>query len=147
MSGGGTADKRLCVWNILSASTTNAGNHLISEVDTGSQVCNLVWSPFTSEFATSHGFSDNSLSVWRCGNNEKSNVLTMLSKITAHSKRIIHLTISEDGETVVSGGGEGTLKYWNLFQKRNNGGRSYENVLMRANGLRTCKETGFGLIR
>jgi cell division cycle 20-like protein 1 (cofactor of APC complex) len=37
-SGGGTADKRIRFWNTLTGS-------LLSEVDTGSQVCNLVSSP------------------------------------------------------------------------------------------------------
>lgn len=36
-SGGGTADKKIRFWNTLT------GN-LLSEVDTGSQVCNLMWS-------------------------------------------------------------------------------------------------------
>ena len=36
-SGGGTADKKIRFWNTLTGS-------LLSEVDTGSQVCNLMWS-------------------------------------------------------------------------------------------------------
>lgn len=36
-SGGGTADKKIRFWNTLTGS-------LLTEVDTGSQVCNLMWS-------------------------------------------------------------------------------------------------------
>ncbi|KDO63639.1 hypothetical protein CISIN_1g011971mg [Citrus sinensis] len=57
-SGGGTADRCIRFWN----TTTNT--HL-SCMDTGSQVCNLVWSKNVNELVSTHGYSQNQIIVWR----------------------------------------------------------------------------------
>lgn len=53
-SGGGTSDKCIKFWNILSADVTS-----VSTVDTGSQVCNLAWSKTVNELVSTHGYSQN----------------------------------------------------------------------------------------
>jgi cell division cycle protein 20 (cofactor of APC complex) len=57
-SGGGTADRKICFWN-----TTNGA--LLQEVDTNSQVCSLVWSKHEKEILSSHGFTQNQLTLWK----------------------------------------------------------------------------------
>ena len=57
-SGGGTADRKICFWN----STTGA---LLQEIDTNSQVCSLLWSKHEKELLSSHGFTQNQLTLWK----------------------------------------------------------------------------------
>ena len=51
-SGGGTADKMIRFWNALE------GKPLQKE-DTGSQVCNLMFSKIENELISTHGYSQN----------------------------------------------------------------------------------------
>jgi cell division cycle protein 20 (cofactor of APC complex) len=66
-SGGGTADRKICLWNTGNGTCLN-------EVDTKSQVCAIQWSVHDREFVSSHGFTHNqvgplplySLRTWLC---------------------------------------------------------------------------------
>ena len=49
-SGGGAADRCIRFWN-----TTTTTNTAVSCMDTGSQVCNLVWSKNVNELVSTHG--------------------------------------------------------------------------------------------
>jgi len=49
-SGGGTADMKLRFWNTLTGT-------LMDQIDTGSQICNLMWSKNNNELVSTHGFS------------------------------------------------------------------------------------------
>lgn len=48
-SGGGTADRRIRFWNTLTGQPMQC-------IDTGSQVCNLIWSKHTQEFVSIYLF-------------------------------------------------------------------------------------------
>ena len=52
-SGGGTADRTIKFWNASSGA-------VLQSVDTGSQVCSLLWSKHQKELVSSHGFSQTS---------------------------------------------------------------------------------------
>ncbi|XAR70363.1 hypothetical protein NMG60_11027194 [Bertholletia excelsa] len=101
-SGGGTADRCIRFWN----TTTNA--HL-SCMDTGSQVCNLVWSKNVNELVSTHGYSQNQIIVWRYP------TMSKLATLTGHTCRVLYLAISPDGQTIVTGAGDETLRFWNVF--------------------------------
>ncbi|XP_078442432.1 B-type cell cycle switch protein ccs52A-like isoform X2 [Wolffia australiana] len=101
-SGGGTADRCIRFWN----TTTNA--HL-SCVDTGSQVCNLVWSKNVNELVSTHGYSQNQIIVWRYPSMSK------IATLIGHTLRVLYLAISPDGQTIVTGAGDETLRFWNVF--------------------------------
>ena len=101
-TGGGTADKTLRIWNTLTGERT----HL---VDTKSQVCGIVWNNDGSEFVSSHGFSDNQLTIWRFPTMKK------LADLTGHTSRVLHLAKSPDGEMVVSAAGDETIRFWRCF--------------------------------
>lgn len=103
-SGGGTADRRLKIWNV------NKGMK-INDVDTGSQVCNMVWSKNTDEIVTSHGYSRYNLTLWDYP------TMDPVAILKGHSFRVLHLALSADGTTVVSGAGDETLRYWKIFDK------------------------------
>ena len=60
VSGGGSADRRLRVFSLQTL-------QMLNEVDTGSQICNLAYSSISSQLVTTHGYSLNELTLWKCG--------------------------------------------------------------------------------
>ncbi|GAA5866986.1 hypothetical protein JCM8547_008399 [Rhodosporidiobolus lusitaniae] len=107
-SGGGTADQKLRFWNTLT------GN-LLQEVDTGSQVCNMLFSRNSNELVTTHGFSagqaQNQVVIWRYPS------MQQVAQLTGHTFRVLYLASSPDGQTIVTGAGDETLRFWNAFPK------------------------------
>ncbi|GAB5035615.1 cell division cycle 20 [Nannochloropsis oceanica] len=65
-------------------------------VDTGSQVCALLWSQHNKELVSSHGFSGNQLCLWKYPSMAK------IKELKGHTARFLHLDQSPDGMTVVS---------------------------------------------
>lgn len=103
-SGGGTADKTIKTWNTITGS-------LLNDVNTGSQVCNLVWSKNLNELVSTHGYSRNQIVVW------KYPTMQQIAQLTGHTYRVLYLSLSPDGETIVTGAGDETLRFWNVFEK------------------------------
>uniref|UniRef100_A0A671LSM7 Fizzy-related protein homolog n=1 Tax=Sinocyclocheilus anshuiensis TaxID=1608454 RepID=A0A671LSM7_9TELE len=103
-SGGGTADRCLRFWNTLTGQALQSS-------DTGSQVCNLAWSKHANELVSTHGYSQNQILVWKYPS------LTQVAKLTGHSYRVLYLVMSPDGEAIVTGAGDETLRFWNVFSK------------------------------
>lgn len=102
VSGGGTADRRIKFWNTLTGQRTN-------EIDTGSQVCNLAWSKNSHEIVSTHGYSENQIVVWKLPS------MTQVVSLTGHTCRVLYLAMSPDGEVIVTGAGDETLRFWNCF--------------------------------
>lgn len=42
----------------------------------------------------------------------------MVASLTGHSNRVLYLAMSPDGETIVTGAGDETLRFWNAFPKK-----------------------------
>lgn len=103
-SGGGTADRTIRTWNTITGAC-------LTSTQTDSQVCQLAWSTNYRELVSAHGFSRNQLTVW------KYPTMTKLADLEGHKSRVSQLSISPDGETVVSGAGDETLRFWKIFQK------------------------------
>lgn len=101
-SGGGTADRKICFWNTQSGA-------LLNEIDTGSQVCALQWSRHEKELLSSHGFTQNQLCLWSYP------TMAKISEMYGHQSRVLHLAQSPDGNTVVSGAADETLRFWKCF--------------------------------
>ncbi|KAG9221325.1 hypothetical protein CCMSSC00406_0009436 [Pleurotus cornucopiae] len=119
-TGGGTQDKHIRFWNV-------GHGTMLSELDTGSQVCNLIWSLTSHELVSTHGFSSttaqNQICIW------KYPTLNMVASLTGHTNRVLYLAMSPDGETIVTGAGDETLRFWNAFPKTSGGrGTSYSTV-------------------
>lgn len=74
-----------------------------------SQVCNLAWSKNVNELVSAHGYSQNQIVVWKYPNMAK------LATLTGHSYRVLYLATSPDGQTIVTGAGDETLRFWNVF--------------------------------
>ncbi|KAF8634222.1 hypothetical protein AX17_004264 [Amanita inopinata Kibby_2008] len=119
-TGGGTQDKHIRFWNVGTGS-------MLNELDTGSQVCNLIWSLTSHELVSTHGFSSttaqNQICIW------KYPTLNMVASLTGHTNRVLYLAMSPDGETIVTGAGDETLRFWNAFPRREKGERERESRL------------------
>lgn len=101
-SGGGTADRHIRFWN----ASTGVPLH---KIDTGSQVCNLMWSRTVNEVVSTHGYSLNQIIVWKYPSMQK------LATLSGHTMRVLYLAMSPDGQCIVTGAGDETLRFWNVF--------------------------------
>lgn len=108
-SGGGTADRKIRFWNTMAGS-------LVQEIDTGSQVCNLAWSKNSNEIVSTHGYSQNQIVVWKYPS------MTQVVSLTGHTYRVLYLAMSPDGQVIVTGAGDETLRFWSCFKKKDSGG-------------------------
>lgn len=102
-TGGGTNDRTIKIWN------TNNGKNLYS-IPTRSQVSSILWSKDYKELISSHGFTNNELIIWKYPG------ITKVAELTGHTQRILGMSMSPDGSTVVSLGADETLRFWNCFQ-------------------------------
>lgn len=101
-SGGGKSDRCIKFWNMHT-------HKKISSIDTGSQVCNMMFSKNSNELVSTHGYSLNEIVVWNYPSMEK------VASLTGHSSRVLYLGMSPDGENIVTGAGDETLRFWNVF--------------------------------
>lgn len=74
-----------------------------------SQVCSLVWSKHEKEILSSHGFTQNQLTLWKYPS------MVKVADLTGHQSRVLHMAVSPDGNTVVSGAADETLRFWKVF--------------------------------
>jgi cell division cycle 20, cofactor of APC complex len=102
-SGGGSTDCTLRLWDTDRAVCKRA-------VETGSQVASVVWNTQGTELVTAHGYSNNQLALWTYPK------LQRVAELTGHHSRALHLALSPDGATVVSGSADETLRFWKLFE-------------------------------
>ncbi|EGR33659.1 hypothetical protein IMG5_047050 [Ichthyophthirius multifiliis] len=102
VSGGGTQDRMIRFWNILTGKQLEC-------IETGSQVCNLVFSKNLNELVSTHGYSENQIIIWSVPEMDK------ITTLTGHSCRVLYLAMSPDGQTIVTGAGDETLRFWNVF--------------------------------
>ena len=150
-SGGGTADRCIKFWNTISTAqnsgTINGGSaipadqinlglglstsplpespmasptvspHLIRSHDTGSQVCNLLFSLRTSEIVSTHGYSQHAINIWKYPS------MNQVANLTGHTFRVLYLSMSPDGAVIVTGAGDETLRFWDVFAKQEKTGR------------------------
>jgi cell division cycle 20-like protein 1 (cofactor of APC complex) len=121
-SGGGTADRCIRFWNTLSGTP-------IQKIDTGSQVCNLAWSQNCNEIVSTHGYSQNQIVVWRYPTMQK------VTTLTGHTYRVLYLAVSPDGSTVVTGAGDETLRFWQVFPGPRSDGKGSAGSLLFPNTL------------
>lgn len=106
VSGGGTADRTIRFRNTLTGTT-------LRTMDVGSQVCNLMFSKSVNEIVSTHGYSQNEINIWKYPRMEK------IATLTGHTFRVLYLAMNPEGNTIVTGAGDETLRFWNIFPGRN----------------------------
>ena len=62
-----------------------------------------------NELVSTHGYSQNQINVWRYPSMKK------IATLTGHQYRVLYLAASPDGQTLVTGAGDETLRFWNVF--------------------------------
>lgn len=70
-----------------------------------------MFSRTTDEIVSTHGYSLNQIIVWKYPTMEK------VSTLTGHTFRVLYLAMSPDGASIVTGAGDETLRFWNVFPK------------------------------
>lgn len=101
-TGGGTADRKIRFWNVNTGACVN-------RLDTHSQVSSLCWSKEHREIISGHGYAENQLSIWSYP------TLSKVADLTGHTERILSMSMSPDGSTVVSAAADETLRFWKCF--------------------------------
>jgi len=104
-SGGGSADRCLRFWNVLTGKQVQC-------IDTGAQISNLAWARDSLEIVTTHGLAQPQVTVWRYPS------LKQVARLTGHTQRVLHLSVSPDNESIVTGGADETLRFWTVFTKQ-----------------------------
>ncbi|ESQ37523.1 hypothetical protein EUTSA_v10002840mg, partial [Eutrema salsugineum] len=101
-TGGGGGDRTIKLWN-------NRTGACLNSIDTGSQVSSLLWSKNERELLSSHGFTQNQLTLWKYPS------MVKMAELTGHTSRVLYMAQSPDGCTVASAAGDETLRFWNVF--------------------------------
>lgn len=102
-TGAGTADRHIRFWSTRTGTCVNS-------IDTKSQVCSLVWNPFEKELVSSHGFSQNQLTLWKYPS------MAAVTDLNGHTSRVLHTSLSPDGTTVCSAAADETIRFWKVFE-------------------------------
>ena len=82
---------------------------LFRSIDTSSQVCNVAFSKNSHEFVTTHGYSDNLILLW------DSDTLDVKATLKGHKDRVIYLSTGPDLQKIVTGAGDETIRFWDVF--------------------------------
>lgn len=74
-----------------------------------------MWSKNSNELVSTHGYSggpvQNQIQIWKYPS------MTQVATLTGHTYRVLYLAMSPDGQTIVTGAGDETLRFWNAFQR------------------------------
>ncbi|RWW77911.1 hypothetical protein BHE74_00013895 [Ensete ventricosum] len=111
-SGGGGGDRCIKFWNTHTGACLNS-------VDTGSQVCSLLWNKNERELLSSHGFTQNQLTLWKYPS------MVKMAELTGHTSRVLFmaqmgvlLRLQQEMKLLDFGMYSGLLKNQNLRQNR-----------------------------
>ena len=111
LSGGGAQDRTLKFWNINTMT-------LVDSIDTCSQICNIAFSKNSNEFVSTHGYSENYILVWDAVN------MDVKATLKGHKDRVIYMALGPDSKRIVTGAGDETIRFWEVFgfdnKKKNN---------------------------
>ena len=73
-----------------------------------------MFSKNVNELVSTHGYSQNQINVWKYPSMKR------MATLTGHSYRVLYLAESPDGQTLVTGAGDETLRFWNVFPPKKN---------------------------
>ena len=68
-----------------------------------------MFSKNVNEIVSTHGFSQNQIILWKYPSMQK------VTTLTGHTYRVLYLSMSPDGQNIVTGAGDETLRFWNAF--------------------------------
>ena len=103
-TGGGVNDKTIKIFNCDI-------EQINISVDTGSQVCALLWNNREQEIISAHGYNKNQITIWNYKNTKN---IKKICELKGHMNRVLYLTISPDEKYICSGSGDETLRFWKI---------------------------------
>lgn len=104
-SGGGNRDKTVKIFN------TNIGK-VETVINVESQVTGIIFSERArNQFVTTHGFSKNNLLLWDTNMPNQP-----VCEFEGHDKRVLYSALGPSGLEIVTGAGDETLKFWEVFR-------------------------------
>ena len=103
-TGGGSDDKKLKIWNIIS-------NKCELEKNTNSQICELLYNSKNDEVISSHGFCSNNITVW------KKKGLKKIAELKGHEQRVLDIAFSPNKNMIISASSDSSIRFWELFKK------------------------------
>ena len=121
-TGGGSKDKSIKIYSC-------DNNKLIKNINTGSQVCSLIWNEKEKEIISSHGYNKNQIIVWNYEKNKK------ICELKGHMNRVLFLAKSPDERFICSGSGDETLRFWQINDEKNENNKIKEENEMISNVL------------
>jgi cell division cycle 20-like protein 1 (cofactor of APC complex) len=68
-----------------------------------------MFSKNSNELVSTHGYSLNQIILWSYPTMHK------LATLTGHTQRVLYLAGSPCGQSIVTGAGDETLRFWNVF--------------------------------
>lgn len=81
-------------------------------------MCSLVFSETTNELVSTHGYSENAICVWNLKSMRK------VTSLVGHTMRVLYTSISPDGSQIVTGAGDETLRFWDMFPAKEEEGKN-----------------------
>jgi len=64
---------------------------------------------------TTHGYSLNQINLWNTTDNWEQKSVNKVTTLTGHTYRVLYLAVSPSGESILTGAGDETLRFWNVF--------------------------------
>lgn len=101
-TGGGTNDRMIRIWDSVTGECT-------CQADSDAQVCNIAWNFNGDKIVTSHGYTQHTICTWNGRSLEREYVLN------GHDARVLYMSQSADGNRVVTGAGDQTVRFWTVF--------------------------------
>lgn len=99
VSGGGTADKTIKMWDLASRA------RLVHSYDFESQICNLKWLR-NNKILSTFGYSNDDIKLLSNFQVEK--------QFVGHKNRVIHFSVEDDERFFVSGSSDSTIRFWSI---------------------------------
>ena len=104
VTGSGTADKRIRVWDTTS-------NTCLNSIHADDQISSIHFAMNRSELVSCHGFLGNSINVWHYPE------MFPVTSIHAHDSRILQSCISQDASILITAAADECIKVWDIFSQ------------------------------
>ncbi|CAD26295.1 similarity to CDC20 (WD-repeat protein) [Encephalitozoon cuniculi GB-M1] len=111
ISGGGTADKTVKLWDVNMINSSRSSSCLVRSVDYGSQICNLKWLK-SNKILSTHGYSKDDIRLSQMSS------FKIERYFLGHKNRVIHFSCSDDEKYFVSGSSDSNINFWELDGER-----------------------------
>ena len=94
---------------------------LVDSINTSSQICNITFIKINHEFVSTHGYINNYIYVW------DSKKLNIKATLKGHKQRVIYMALGPDSRKIVTGAGDETVRFWDVFGYENQKYSFYNN--------------------